>query len=84
MTKPPLVPVNLCLEADLHAWLQAKAQQLNQSIEQLVNDILRADQQGQDTVKNIESATVPNTAKTPVITDEDLLAWQKECNIACL
>ena len=84
MTKPPLVPVNLCLEADLHTWLQAKALQSDQSIEQLVNDILRADQQGQDTVKNIESATVPNTAKTPVITDEDLLAWQKECNIACL
>lgn len=84
MTKPPLVPVNLCLEADLHTWLQAKALQSDQSIEQLVNDILRADQQGQDTVKNIESATVPNTAKTPVITDEDLLDWQKECNIACL
>ena len=84
MTKPPLVPVNLCLEADLHAWLQAKAQQLNQSIEQLVNDILRADQQGQGAVEKLEPATMPNTAKTPVITDEDLLAWQKECNIACL
>lgn len=84
MTKPPLVPVNLCLEADLHAWLQAKAQQLNQSIEQLVNDILLADQQGQGAVKNTEPATMPNPAKTPVITDEDLLAWQKECNIACL
>lgn len=84
MTKPPLVPVNLCLEADLHTWLQAKALQSDQSIEQLVNDILRADQQGQGAVEKLEPATMPNTAKTPVITDEDLLDWQKECNIACL
>ena len=62
----------MTLDTDLPTWLSECANQQGHILKQEIMLPLRADQQGQDTVEK------------PVITDEDLLAWQKECNIACL
>lgn len=76
--------VMMTLDTDLPTWLSECANQQGHILKQEIMLPLRADQQGQGAVEKLEPATMPNTAKTPVITDEDLLDWQKECNIACL
>lgn len=74
----------MTLDTDLPTWLSECANQQGHILKQEIMLPLRADQQGQDTVEKPEPAATPNPVKKPVITDEDLLAWQKECNIACL